>query len=147
MIGSRPSLIALAGLKSGSGCSDADIEAAEIAFGGRMPEQFRRFLRTAGWIDGGDQVYGLGADVPQHVSLLRNADWEWRHGGLYPRLLPIMPDGTGNHYCLELRVAESAVYFYDHEDSSVDRYADDFDSFLEAKLAQRCAWRAARNAT
>lgn len=105
----------------GQGASSEEIENAERALGVSFPASYRNFLREFGWARISHQeLYGLGAEVPAYLELVRNtlAERSGMEPSLPASLIPIMNDGAGNHYCLDTsqkRDAECPVVFWDHE--------------------------------
>lgn len=130
------------GLKVGKGATKAAIESAEQALGVAIPGDYRRFVEDYGW--GGVRgiaLYGLGDDVPRHLSLvgITTSERTEMSPQLRPEFLPIMNDGSGNLYCLDTRTEGPKVVFWDHEDTpnqdpAVE--ADDFSQWLASKLAE-----------
>src|SRR5687768_6924200 len=89
----------------GKGASEQEIDAAEKILGCTIRGDYRQFLSTFGW--GGAshfEIYGVGSDVPPYLDLVRTTRSERTE--MTPRLpeylLPLMNDGGGNHYCLDL---------------------------------------------
>lgn len=76
---------------------------------------------------GSEEIFGLGSDVPQHLDLVRIALSEWSEPGrqLPKTLLPLMNDGGGNFYCLEMGAVggslEPPIVYWAHDDPSEDR--------------------------
>lgn len=100
----RALLVEVGPLEVGKGAPTAAIEAAEKALGIFIRGDYRRFLEHFGWGGvGGIEVYGLGDDVPRHLSLVNitRSERSEMFPRLRPELLPIMNDGAGNLYCLD----------------------------------------------
>lgn len=69
----------------------------------RLPDDFKQFLAfTNGCELGGDTIFGIH-DNPG-MGLYNNYIWELKESGdpIYPYLLPLTPNGRGDHYCLDL---------------------------------------------
>ncbi|MBX3417032.1 MAG: SMI1/KNR4 family protein [Pirellulaceae bacterium] len=107
---------------TGDGASLDAIRAAERELGIKFPFDYESYLRTYGWVRLiYDELYGLGDSVPAHLNLITNTLRE--RTDFCPRLpnhlVPFMPDGAGNHYCLDLSRTESGncpVVFWDHDE-------------------------------
>jgi len=107
----------------GQGATSAEIEAAEAELGLKFPDSYKVFLQKLGWIDCPFiTVCGLGPDVDWRTNL-RLIVQSWWHEvdsdiRLPRHLLPIVDDGAGNVYCLDvsqMRESECPVVFWDHE--------------------------------
>ena len=105
----------------GSGASSDIVQSVEKSLGVQFPDDYEAFLRRYGWARlKYDEVYGAGDSVPPHLDLVANtlrerADFR-PNMPLY--LIPVMPDGAGNHYCLDLSRTEFGVcpiVFWDHD--------------------------------
>ncbi|WP_224241938.1 SMI1/KNR4 family protein [Hyalangium gracile] len=127
----------------GHGVSEDDIRAASARLGVSLTGGYLRFLRRFGWGGVGSfELFGLGADVPPYLHLVTVTESERTE--VRPRLpshlIPLMNDGGGNLYCLDVRSAgEPAVVFWDHEASeeqSPEPVASDFISWLANRLEQ-----------
>jgi len=105
---------------------------------GSLPESYRRFLRDFGWVSiDGDEIFGLGADVPSHLDLVRITQSERTQFRPYlpPHLAPLLNDGAGNHYCLDTRRSSGKgrpVVFWNHEHELAEQQdpADETDDFV-----------------
>ena len=106
----------------GTGASLDAIQEVERVLGVQFPKDYETYLRTYGWARlSYDELYGLGDSVPAHLNLVANTVRERTDFRPYlPKLLvPVMPDGAGNHYCLDLSNANSGkcpVVFWDHDE-------------------------------
>ena len=105
----------------GQGATPQEIELAEEQLGVEFPESYKALLEQFGWasIDG-LELYGLGRDVPAHLALVKVTLSERTE--MRPRLpshlVPLMNDGAGNHYCLDVESCgqgECRVVFWDHD--------------------------------
>ncbi|MEI7462417.1 MAG: SMI1/KNR4 family protein [Pirellula sp.] len=112
---------ALADKEVGSGASAEAIQAVEQSLEIRIPKDYDAFLRTYGWARlMYDELYGVGDSVPEHLDLIANTVRERADFRPYlPKyLVPVLADGAGNHYCLDLSNADTGtcpVVFWDHE--------------------------------
>ena len=104
----------------GQGATSQEIELAKQQLGVEFPRSYKAFLEHFGWasIDG-LELYGLGEDVPAYLDLLKMTLSERTE--MRPRLpsylVPLMNDGFGNHYCLDVGLREQGecpVVFWDH---------------------------------
>ena len=106
----------------GMGASVSVILEVERVLGVQFPKDYEAYLRTYGWARLiNDELYGLGDSVPAHLNLVTNTLRERRDFRPYlpKHLVPVMPDGAGNHYCIDLSIASSGkcpVVFWDHEE-------------------------------
>jgi len=98
-----------------------EIELAEERLGVELPVSHKEFLERFGWASlEGLELYGLGEDVPAfldlvEVTLSERTDMRSR---LPQRLVPLMNDGAGNHYCLyamSRQQGECPVVYWDHD--------------------------------
>jgi cell wall assembly regulator SMI1 len=129
------------------GAREMDIRALERSMSMKLPEDFRQFLTNCnGFSILSDRLYGIHADM-EAIDLLSVYKWERNESGNPIRrdLLPIMPDGEGNHYCLDLAngsTTTAPVVFWQHDydyeahSDSPDVVAGDFVSFLQNILEQ-----------
>lgn len=125
---------------AGQGASEDEIVDAELQIGLCIHGDYRWFLREFGW--GGVntiEIYGLGQDVPAFLNLVTITLSE--RSEMIPRLrrtlLPIMNDGGGNLYCLDVDSVGPQVVFWDHEageDQIPSIVAGDFTSWLREKI-------------
>lgn len=86
------------------GASSSDIAALCNCFVPIISTDYLRYVSECGWAEiGGDILYGLGPDATQAENVLEAIRFE--RATLNPMrddLVPLMPDGAGNHYCLDL---------------------------------------------
>ena len=106
----------------GSGASGEAVAAAERTLGVQFPKDYAVFLQTYGWARLiCDELYGIGESVPLHLNVITNAIREREDFRPYmpEHLLPVLSDGAGNHYCLDVsQIASGAcpVVFWDHDE-------------------------------
>ena len=104
----------------GRGATPQEIEQAEEQLGVRLPGSYKAFLRHFGWASlEGLELYGLGEDVPAYLDLVKvtSSERAQMRPRLPSRLVPLMNDGAGNHYCLDVASSEQGetpVVFWDH---------------------------------
>ena len=118
----------------------------ELKLGYQLPGSFKEFIiRCNGFGIMSDHVYGIytgskWSKVEKAMDLYENYLWEKDESGnpIWPHLLPISPDGFGNHYCLDLKTltedkTECKVVFWQHDyEFSEDDPPDvETNSFLE----------------
>jgi len=107
--------------ETGVGASSEEIDSAERILGVALPEDYEYFLRTFGWARlEHDELYGVGHSVPAHLQLVRNTQSERTtfRPFLPMWLVPVMPDGAGNHYCIDtskLLGESNPIVFWDHD--------------------------------
>ena len=125
----------------GRGAGPQEILDAERKMGVVFPRSYKDFLSAFGWARVSfDMLYGLGADVPAPYDLVKNVFCERcdAHPHIPHHLVPIMNDGAGNHYCLDIsrfHDAECPVVFWDHEhddgpNQSPEEVSPSFDGWL-----------------
>ncbi len=119
--GIRDSIVRLRTAPCGTGASATHIARAEVQLGVKFPSCYREFLALVGWGGIGHYEFlGLGEDVPDFLNLvgITREERELARPAMPHYLVPILNDGAGNHYCLDLRAAseeECQVVFWDHE--------------------------------
>lgn len=105
----------------GQGASPAEIRHAEHRLGTTLPRGYKSFVAEFGWGTFAQwELYGLGADVPPQLDLVRVTLEERTefHPLNPPQLIPILNDGGGNLHCLDtsrLVSGECPVVVWDHE--------------------------------
>jgi hypothetical protein len=125
------------------GATPREIELAEERLGVELPGSYKAFLGHFGWasLEGLD-LYGLGEDVPTYLDLVKVALGERTHmrPRLPNRLVPLMNDGAGNLYCLEVESREQGecpVVFCDHnlgESQDPEYVAPNLEAWLSEEL-------------
>lgn len=123
----------------GKGATIEEIKYAETSLRTIFSKSYRQFLQEFGWARFAHQeLYGLGPDVPSYLELIRhtNAERNEMRPSLLPHLVPLMNDGSGNHYCLDTRMMcnlECPVVLWDHElgeDQHPEFVCETFDIWL-----------------
>ena len=108
-------------IEVGIGASSLDIDQAQFALGVTFSASYVQFLKFYGWAKlKYDYVYGLGEGIPDYLNVVKTTilEREAAEPALPRFLVPIMNDGSGNHYCLDSRQSnngEMTVVFWDHE--------------------------------
>lgn len=123
-----------------------DLERLESSVGYHLPGDFKRFLRLSnGLIFLSDTFYGIHPDRPD-LDIYANYQWERNESNnpLWHNLLPVCPDGGGNHYCLDLESVDEkrekcmvVFWQYDYEyaeDDLPDPEAESFEEFLVKRV-------------
>lgn len=129
-------------LEVGKGATQATIQSAERVLGISIRGDYRRFVEEYGWGGVGHiELYGLGDDVPRHLNLvdITTSERTEMSPRLRVELLPIMNDGGGNLYCLDLRTEGPEIVMWDHEGTSHQNpgvEASDFSAWLASKLVR-----------
>jgi cell wall assembly regulator SMI1 len=127
----------------GQGATPQEIELAEEQLGVTFPRSYRAFLEQFGWASfEGMELYGLGEDVPTYLDLVRVtlSERSEMRPRLPSRLIPLMNDGAGNHYCLDvesLEQGECPVVFWDHnisESQDPEYVARNLEGWLSEEL-------------
>jgi hypothetical protein len=129
----------------GVGANEEEIEHAARVLMVPIAGGYRRFLRRFGWGGAfGDELYGLGANVPPGLDLVLITESE--RTAMYPplptHLLPVMNNGGGDLVCLDTRASldEPPVVMWWHEDGPdqvPEAHASDFLSWLATLLVER----------
>jgi len=105
----------------GSGASTDAVRKVEYLLSVQLPGDYQAFLQRYGWARlMYDEFYGVGDSVPEHLDLIANTLRERTDFRPYlpKHLIPVMPDGAGSHYCLDLSKTELGicpVVFWDHD--------------------------------
>lgn len=136
----------LATLKHGLGATEKEIARAEQSLGVKITGGYRQFLIRFGWAEFAyEDIYGLGPDAPEHLNLvtITRDERSAMVPGLRKDILPLMNDGGGNHYCLDLQSApgglnpEPSVVFWSHnldEDQVPEFVSGSFVEWLSSRL-------------
>jgi cell wall assembly regulator SMI1 len=122
----------------GLGATAHEIGSTERELVIAFPAVFRSYLAEFGYLEfRSAEFYGLGAGVPHHLHLVRNAIAERTefHPHVPSHLIPFMANGCGDHYCIDLSVPadDPPVVFWDHDLDTAQqpqRLADTFSSWL-----------------
>ena len=109
------------------GINQKKIDALENAIGYNLPLDFKEFLTHCNGFELlSDRVYGVH-DGKKAIDLLENYKWEKEESNnpLWAHLLPFAPDGSGSHFCLDLKTVHEktckVVYWqYDYSYSKKD---------------------------
>jgi cell wall assembly regulator SMI1 len=127
----------------GRGATPQEIELAEEQLGVGLPVSYKAFLGHFGWVSlEGLEIYGLGEDVPAYLDLLKVtlSERTQMRPRLPSHLLPLMNDGAGNHYCLDVESREQGecvVVFWDHnlgESQDPEHVAPNLEAWLSEEL-------------
>ena len=133
----------------GRGAASNEIEMAERECGLTFPKSYKEFLLHLGWIDCPFiTVCGLGSDADWRTNLMAIVQSWWHEVDAdirLPRnLIPVVDDGSGNVYCLDvsqMQESECPVVFWDHEsfegaEQVPVRVGSDFYSWLVNEIAE-----------
>jgi len=104
------------------GINDDEIKGLEQKIRYELPKEFKNFISN---INGfkllSDILYGIHENN-KSIDLFSNYIWEreYSNNQIWSYLLPIVPDGRGNHYCLDLKTIDSKklkcnVVFWQHD--------------------------------
>ena len=123
---------------SACGATTDEVAEAERTLGVSFPEALRRYLMELGYVEAGSaEFFGLGAGVPKHLNLVDRtiAERTTLHPNIPRHLIPVLNDGCGNHFCIDLRdgTADPPIVFWSHElgtDQTPGRVADSFSRWL-----------------
>ena len=125
----------------GIGATDDEIEAARIKLDAPLTHGYASFLKRFGWLElGGDEIFGLGSDVPSHLDVVANtlSERTEMQPNIPSELIPILNDGFGNHYCIDASAIGSAapqIVFWDHE-LGTDQIGEPVSATFEIWLAE-----------
>ncbi len=132
-----------ANVERGTGVAIDEVDHAERLLDVVFGSSYRSFLIDFGWVSVGSiELYGLGADIPPYLDVVKETLWERIEAGrpLPHHLIPIVNTGGGDHYCLDssrVIAGECPIVFYDHElDASQEpsTVAADFATWLAEKV-------------
>jgi hypothetical protein len=128
----------------GTGATGHEMSECERQLGVLLPASYKWLLQEFGFVHWPDYIYGVGDRLLPGLSLCWKV-WQEREQ-LWPRmprhLVPISPDGWGNHYCLDtsqLAEEECPVVFWSHErgeDQEPERTHSSFLTWLEDGVRQ-----------
>jgi len=105
----------------GGGVSPSVIADAEKRLAVTFPESLREYLRRLGWLELGHmEFFGLGSRVPAHLNLtiLTVSERAESGAGLPGHLIPLLNDGSGNLYCMDVRPGSNPrgrIVLWNHE--------------------------------
>lgn len=117
----RERLNSHANVERGTGVAVDEVDDAERLLDVVFGNSYRSFLIDFGWINVGSfELYGLGADIPPYLDVVKETLWERIESGmpLPHHLIPISNTGGGDHYCLDssrVIAGECPIVFYGHE--------------------------------
>ncbi|MEL6822330.1 MAG: SMI1/KNR4 family protein, partial [Calditrichota bacterium] len=124
------------------GINNQTILDLEVKLKSRLPGDFKRFLTIINGFElMSDIIYGIHNDPK--MGLYNNYVWELKESNnpIYHYLLPISPNGFGDHYCLDLNsLSEDAtrceVVFWQHDyeysdGDTPDKESSSFTDYLE----------------
>ena len=85
-----------------------------------FPDSYKWFLRNVGYTSWPEMIYGVGDDLRPGQTIVRATQREesLAEPPLQAHLVPISPDGWGNHFCLDtsqIHDGDCPVVFWDHE--------------------------------
>ena len=121
----------------GAGASVEAVKFASQTLDVHLPDDYKAFLVKYGWARLlRDEFYGVGENVPKHLDLITNTTSERTAFRPYlpVYLVPVLPDGAGNHYCLDVSRSSAGicpVVFWDHEEGETQRPEDIAVSFSD----------------
>jgi hypothetical protein len=124
-----------------------EISKAESELGVKFPTSYKEFIKALGTSGWPEFIYGLGKNILPGSSVVWTTQRE-RHDvepAMPHNLIPISPDGWGNHYCLDTNQFvgdECPVVFWNHElgqNQEPEFVNTDFLEWLEAAIAAKLA--------
>ena len=108
----------------GAGAPVEAVKFASQALDVYLPDDYQAFLVKYGWARLlRDEFYGVGENVPTHLDPY-----------LPMYLVPVLPDGAGNHFCLDVSRSSAGicpVVFWDHEEGETQGPEDIAVSFSD----------------
>lgn len=118
---------------------DAEIQRAEQELHLSFPNSYKWFLREFGAADSPFDIFGLEPCVPNpdcsfwNIVSITNGERAIQPPlPLY--LIPICPDGTGNHWCLNSKLmanGECPVVFWNHDSGEHQELKQTHSTFLD----------------
>ncbi|WP_435009588.1 SMI1/KNR4 family protein [Tundrisphaera lichenicola] len=105
----------------GTGAAPSEIELAQQKLNVVFPDDYKDFLLKFGRAKlKYDHVHGIGYGVPDLANVVLNTiDERDDFEPLLPNhLIPVMNDGSGNHFCIDINKSRhgiSPIVFWDHE--------------------------------
>ncbi len=122
------------------GIDENEIIELEKKINFKLPKEFKDFISIInGFQIKSDMVYGIHKDI-KYLDLFSTYIFEKDEVGnpIYDYLLPVYPDGFGNHYCLDLKSIDKkgltcpvVFWQHDYEYTSDDLPDIDCNSFTE----------------
>ena len=128
------------GVQHGIGCDESVVRAAEQALALHFPDSYRQFLLSVGWLDiEGDEIFGLGADLPEEYMNVVSATVDERRIIHLPETFVVVcRTYRGNLICLDTADAhanECPVLFVSFcPTSNIRIIANSFAEFIHACL-------------
>lgn len=123
------------------------IREAEAVLGVSFPLSYQWFLLQYGYAVWPDYVYGISSEAPLGLSVvsITNSSRTFFEPRLHSYLIPVSPDGWGNHYCLDTSRAvngEAPVIFWNHESDNLNLEIthETFLDFFEELCLQEVQW-------
>jgi len=123
------------------GVQDEEIIGLEKKLGFTLPTSFKTFLKECNGFElVSDTIYGI--HQKKNLDIYKNYLWEKNESNnpLWSHLIPISPDGSGSHYCFDLKTLTNdnneckVVYWqYDYDfddDDPPDVETETFFDFL-----------------
>lgn len=98
--------------------SSSEVRDLNNHFGNRLPYELILLLSISNGIDfGSNTLFGYGEDwKASSIEKVYAFEQEYYNKGFILDLLPISPDGYGNHYAVRLEKSElGSVYFLQHD--------------------------------
>jgi hypothetical protein len=91
------------GVRHGLGCDESVVRAAEHALALHFPNSYRQFLLSVGWLDiEGDEIFGLGTDLPEQYMNVVSATLNERKIIHLPESFVVVSQTyRGNLICLD----------------------------------------------
>ncbi len=116
------------------GVRDQELLDFENKIGYFLPLNFKAFLkRCNGFELVSEKIYGINHD--NNLNIYQNYLWEKDESDnpIWPHLLPISPDGSGSHYCLDLKTItndkkECNVIYWQHDYDFTEKDQPDIDT-------------------
>jgi hypothetical protein len=136
--------------KAHAGATLSEIQGAEQRMNVVLPESYRTFVRSVGWLNIDEEyILGLGSDAKHQDANVALVHDELVRNGV-PRmpahLVPVWEDGGGNCVCIDTTRAskgDAPVVYWDHEHPQQQQQrtrlvALTFTRWLRSKLIDRC---------
>jgi SMI1-KNR4 cell-wall len=104
----------------------------EKKFGCQFPEEFKYFIELMSvYVFPGDILNVSIGNTNGNDTIEFTYDYEMKQGVWKEDLIPFYSIGNGDYFCLHAKECpNTAVYYYSHEESSIEKEADSFEEWL-----------------
>ncbi|MCC5463776.1 SMI1/KNR4 family protein [Pelosinus baikalensis] len=112
--------------------TSGDWDVLRIKFNCEFGDEFKSFIELMStYIFPGDIFNVSTGRTNGNDSIELVYDFEMKGGNWNPKMMPFYGIGNGDYFCLNSdENPSSPVYYYYHEDSRVEKYADTFEEWI-----------------